>query len=102
MLFIGLFGPFKVGEISIRYSWTTGMKNSWEILSDKKTRFQCCLKLKNFLIYEILGLPILESIISDFLLFLWPKNTNENAPTLNDPNKSKTTFKPLRMNVWMF
>ena len=28
-----LFGPCKVGKISFRYSWTTGMKKKSEILS---------------------------------------------------------------------
>ena len=46
-----------VGEISFRYSWTTGMKKSLEISSSKKVRFQGWLKLANFLIYEFGGLP---------------------------------------------
>ena len=32
----GLFGPLKVGEISFRYSWTTGMKKKFRNLIPKK------------------------------------------------------------------
>ena len=53
-----LFGPCKVGAISFRYSWTTGMKKSVEILFPKKG--------------QISGLAQFD-ICSDFLV-LWVAN----------------------------
>ena len=43
----GLFGPLKVGEFSFWYSWTTGMKKSWQISSSKKVPFQDLLKFSD-------------------------------------------------------
>ena len=48
-----LFGPFKVGEISFRYSWTTGMKKKFRNLIPKKG--------------QISGLVQID-ILSDFLV----------------------------------
>ena len=46
-----LFGPCKVGEISFRYSWTTGIKkNVQKSCPQKKVRFQGWFKLTYFLI----------------------------------------------------
>ena len=39
-------------------------KKSWKISSSKKARFQGWLKLAQFLLFEFLGLPNLDSIIS--------------------------------------
>ena len=55
-LFWGVFLIFWADlnrSISFRYSWTTGMKNSWEILSPtpKKVRYQGWLKLTYILIF---------------------------------------------------
>ena len=55
-----LFGPLKVGEFSFWYSWTTGMKKSWEISSSKKRQISGLAQIKYFLLNESLGLSPLS------------------------------------------
>ena len=55
LMFFSLFGPFKVGEISFRYSWTTGMKKSSEILSPKKGQISGLAQIDIFSDFLVLG-----------------------------------------------
>ena len=50
-----LFGPCKVGEISFRYSWTTGIKKSSEILSPKKGQISGLAQIDIFSDFLVLG-----------------------------------------------
>ena len=53
--FFSLFGPFKVGAISFRYSWTTGMKKKFRNLVLKKGQISGFAEIDIFLISNIFG-----------------------------------------------
>ena len=50
-----LFGPFKVGAISFRYSWTTGMKKKFRNLVLKKGQISGFAQIDIFLISNFFG-----------------------------------------------
>ena len=50
-----LFGPFKVGEISFKYSWTTGTKKNSEILSHIKGQISGLAQIDIFSDFLVLG-----------------------------------------------
>ena len=50
-----LFGPFKVGEISFKYSWTTGIKKNSEILSHIKGQISGLAQIDIFSDFLVLG-----------------------------------------------
>ena len=53
--FFSLFGPFKVGAISFRYSWTTGMKKKFRNLVLKKGQISGFAQIDIFLISNFFG-----------------------------------------------
>ena len=50
-----LFGPFKVGAISFRYSWTTGMKKKFRNLIHKKSQISGLVQIDIFSDFLVLG-----------------------------------------------
>ena len=60
-----LFGPCKVGGISFRYSWTTGMKKKFRYLILKKGQISGCAQIDIFLIsnfFDYLSITFFKTI----------------------------------------
>ena len=112
-----------VGEISFRYSWTTGMKKKFRNLVLEKGQISGFAQIDIFLIFQFFWLFVHnflrnhpnekswvyfeQTLKSD--LFLWirflyfffihvvQEYLNEIAPNIYGPNKLNTSGKPLRI-----